>query len=156
MIFDKLKNANKYGLLFEGLIRGFKFLREVDISNLNPGRNEISGEDDHGDDFANFDTYTTKDHADARWESHQQYADIQYIVKGTERIGVSRHEDVQIEEVYDPDRDIAFYTGLGSGTEITLNEGDFAVFMPWDVHKPCIAVGDKGEVQKIVVKVRVR
>lgn len=50
------------------------------------------------------------------------------------------------------DKDIAF---IGQGIDektVILNEGDFVVFYPGEVHKPLCAVGAPAQVRKAVVK----
>ena len=37
---------------------------------------------------------------------------------------------------------------------LTLKPGRFAIFMPGEPHKPGCAVGDPGEIKKVVIKVR--
>ena len=49
------------------------------------------------------------------------------------------------------DKDIAF---IGQGIDektVILNEGDFVVFYPGEVHKPLCAVGAPAQVRKAVV-----
>ncbi|EER2190342.1 YhcH/YjgK/YiaL family protein [Escherichia coli] len=60
-----------------------------------------------------------------RAEYHARYLDIQIVLKGQE--------------------------GVDEKTVI-LNEGDFVVFYPGEVHKPLCAVGAPAQVRKAVVK----
>ena len=39
-----------------------------------------------------------------------------------------------------------------NGVDLHLNEGDFVVFYPGEVHKPLCAVGEPAKVRKAVVK----
>ncbi|QQE12711.1 YhcH/YjgK/YiaL family protein [Planctomycetota bacterium] len=150
MIVDKLENAGRYGILFEGLRKGFAFLRTMDVSKLEAGRNKLAGED-----FANFDTYMTRDEDEGRWEVHEKYVDIQYMVEGEEEMRVCELDEVEVEEAYDEEKDIAFYEGECRGSCVKVKAGEFVVFMPGEVHMPCMAIGEKRENKKVVVKVRV-
>ena len=50
------------------------------------------------------------------------------------------------------DKDIAFLPEGEQEKTIVLNEGDFVVFYPGEVHKPLCAVGKPATVRKVVVK----
>jgi biofilm protein TabA len=88
-------------------------------------------------------------------ESHKLYADIQFLVSGEEKIGVSRlspkHE--VIEEKFDL-HDIAFYDfSIEEESVIYLKPGMFAVFFPTDVHRPCCCAAESTRIKKIVIKI---
>lgn len=53
------------------------------------------------------------------------------------------------------DKDIAFLSEGGQEKTVVLNEGDFVVFYPGEVHKPLCAVGAPALVRKAVVKMQV-
>ena len=50
------------------------------------------------------------------------------------------------------DKDIAFLPEGVDEKTVILNEGDFVVFYPGEVHKPLCAVGAPAQVRKAVVK----
>lgn len=50
------------------------------------------------------------------------------------------------------DKDIAFLPTSVDEKTVVLNEGDFVVFYPGEVHKPLCAVGEPARVRKAVVK----
>jgi hypothetical protein len=56
MIFDRLNNAEQYFSLGENIKKGFEFLLNSDLENLEDGKYEISGEDI----YANIQSLTTK------------------------------------------------------------------------------------------------
>jgi YhcH/YjgK/YiaL family protein len=153
VILDHLTNAHLYRL-GERFDRGFEFLRAKNLPEIPDGKYPIAGEDL----FAIVQTYTTKPAAEGRWESHRRYADIQYLIRGRERIGVrvlhppTPAPDMQIETAYDDEKDIIFYTGTGDC--LTLDAGHFTVFFPQDIHMPSLALEDPAEVKKAVIKVR--
>ncbi len=70
-------------------------------------------------------------------EAHRDYIDIQFLVEGTEKVGVAPLEDMLEEVEGRPDSDIWFYRGPVD--EITLSGNRFAVFFPGDAHAPGIA-----------------
>ena len=155
MILDHLTKARLYQL-GERFNRGFQYLSARNLPEIPDGKYPI----DDDDLFAIVQTYTTKLAREGRWESHRRYADIQYLIRGRERIGIrvlhppTPALDMQIETAYDADKDVAFYTGAGD--VLTLDAGHFAVFFPHDIHMPSLALDQPAEVKKVVVKVRIQ
>lgn len=149
MIVDKLENAAWYSNISLNLNKGFEFLKNTDLSALEPGRYEIDG----NDVFALVSEYDSKKHEDCRLEAHHTYADIQYLVSGKELIGFVTLKDQAVLTEFNAERDIVFYTG--ESTPIALEAGLFAVFFPQDVHRPCMQADGPEKVKKVVVKVRV-
>ena len=129
----------------------FKFLAEHDLSKLDVGRYEIDG----GDVYVNIDEYETRDYEQTRYESHRKYADIQYLVKGEERIGVLSREQLSVTAPYDIDRDIEFLSSERENEKLqTANSTRFFVFFPENAHRPCIYMGQPSKVRKAVVKIK--
>ena len=153
MILDHLTNAHLYRL-GERFARGFDYLSSMNLPEIADGKYPIAGDDL----FAIVQTYTTKPADQGRWESHRRYADIQYLIRGRERIGVrvlhppTPAPDMRLDTPYDADKDIIFYSGIGDF--LTLDAGHFAVFFPQDIHMPSLAVDHPAEVKKAVIKVR--
>ena len=150
MIKDYLKNAHTYYNLSENLKTGFKWLEATDLENIADGRYEIDG----SKVYASVQTYETKDNAD--YESHINYIDIQYMIKGREQIGVTDINNCSINIEYDPERDLEFYNINCEEEYLELNEGQFVVLYPHDAHKPSITKSFKTTVKKVVIKVRVQ
>ena len=87
-----------------------------------------------------------------RAEYHARYLDIQIVLKGQEGMTFSTQPAGAPETDWLADKDIAFIAqGIDEKTVI-LNEGDFVVFYPGEVHKPLCAVGAPAQVRKAVVK----
>lgn len=148
MIADKLENAAFYSGLDPLIVAGLEFLKRPDLADLEEGRHDIQGDDL----FALVMKYQTKHLAYAIFESHQKYHDIQYIISGSERIGVTNIGNLKIGE-YEDDRD--FQNWSGSGELIRFDPGMFFFFAPWDGHAPGLVVDGPETVHKVVVKVRV-
>ena len=53
-------------------------------------------------------TYPAKPASEGRWEAHRQYADIQFIASGRERMGIAALRNMREIEAYDAGRDVAF------------------------------------------------
>jgi YhcH/YjgK/YiaL family protein len=104
--------------------------------------------------FALVQEYSTKDESEGFIECHRKFIDIQYLAKGSERVGVRAKSACAPLIPYDPEKD--FQKLKGKVDFITLDPDVFAVFFPDDGHMPAIKYGKKNEkVRKIVVKVPV-
>ena len=87
-------------------------------------------------------------------EAHRKYIDIQYMITGSECMGVGQLDTMTEEVEANPAKDIWFYHGPMD--TITVKEGMFAVFFPNDAHAPCISPADgPNDVRKCVFKVLV-
>lgn len=149
MITDKLKNASQYYLLGEKIQKGFEFLLNNDLKSLDDGRYEIDGDKI----YANVQTLKTKPVDEKKWEVHRKYIDIQYVIKGSERMGYGALEDFKKVVVeYDPERDLEFLDG-DKFNFINVDEGEFTVFYPQDVHAPMLSVKKDIEIKKVIVKI---
>ena len=130
--------------------QAFSFLATNDLAALEPGRHELQGEEL----FANVDEYQPRELEDTRYEAHQKYADIQYLVKGTEKIGVLPIQKTTVTEPYDEENDIAFMTSEKDNLRLASPD-TFFIFFPEDAHRPCVKNEESSDVRKVVVKVRI-
>lgn len=149
MIKDKLENAKTYYGISEKLKQGFEWLKKSDLVNIADGKYLIDGEKL----FANVQSYDTKD--DAPYEAHRKYADIQYMIKGVEKVGVTHYSNCSTEIEYNPEKDIEFLRCDICDSFETLEEGDFLVFYPQDAHQPSLNPDKKLNVKKVIVKVEI-
>lgn len=146
MIIDKIENAHLYYNLHERLKLGLEYLQKADMNTLEPGKYEICGEDV----FVLVQAYHTKPAIDCNVESHFKYADIQYVISGSEQIGVATLTN-QETTVVDRENDYCLYDC--ETTLIPIEAGIFAIFFPDDVHKPSVQNGQSKSVKKAVVKI---
>lgn len=151
MILDRLENASLYQGYNSRMKAAFDFLSKHRDGKLADGEHEIDGR--HV--FAIVMEIDTREQKDAIWESHRKYIDIQYLVRGEERMGWVHLDNVKdrVSTAYDPDNDAALYQG--EGTWIDMKAGEFIVFGPTDVHAPIIRLNGHQKVRKIVMKVAV-
>lgn len=149
MITDRLKNAKQYYCLGEKVQKGFEFLLNNDLKALNDGRYEIKGEEI----YANVQSLKTKPIEQKKWEVHRKYIDIQYVIKGSEKMGYGILDDFnEVVEEYDENRDVEFLNGEKFNF-IDVNKGNFVVFYPQDVHAPMLSVDEDIEIKKVIVKI---
>jgi biofilm protein TabA len=145
---DQEEFARQYHANQPGWDKAFAFMKETDLNSLAPGRIPIDGENV----YVIVTEAPGKDPDKARWESHRNYNDIHYVVKGKEKIGLAAAASATITAAYDPAKDIMFYTAEG---KFHLAEpGTFFIIAPRDAHCPGIKVDGDEVVKKVVIKVR--
>ncbi len=125
----------------------FSFLKETDLKNLPEGKHELDGEKL----FIAVSEYNSKEKADTKYEAHKKYIDIQYLISGEEQMGLTTLDKVKISEPYNAEKDLAFYSFEG-GIYQKATSGNFFIFFPEDVHRPCIKTKESTPVKKLVVK----
>ncbi|WP_373236384.1 YhcH/YjgK/YiaL family protein [Cohaesibacter celericrescens] len=152
MIYGRLDNlAVEAVTLPKKILKGLQFLKETDLAAAPEGRIDIDGENM----FALVQDYATKPKSDARPETHVRYIDIQFVFSGEEAIGFAPLATVPpaIEDCL-AERDVRFYDdGISGETSLIMSAGSYAVFYPWDVHRPGCSVSDATDVRKVVVKI---
>ncbi len=79
MITDNIKNANLYTGVSPRIKQAFEYLKGTDLAALPVGRIELDGKNL----YVMVQEYTSKTPDQGKWEAHQRYIDLQYIVKGT-------------------------------------------------------------------------
>ena len=96
---------------------------------------------------------STEAQAERRAEYHARYLDIQIVLRGQEGMTFSTLPAGEPQTDWLADKDIAFLAEGAQEKTVILNEGDFVVFYPGEVHKPLCAGGAPAKVRKAVVKV---
>jgi YhcH/YjgK/YiaL family protein len=129
--------------------KAFAFLRDSDLAALKPGRHEIDG----ANVYATVTEAPSKEFDKSAWESHRKYIDLQYVIKGKEKIGVADVTKATVIKPYDDAKDIANYTA--DGKFYVAEPGTFFLFFPGDAHRPNIKVDGYDVVKKIVIKIKV-
>lgn len=130
--------------------KAFSFLKSEELTSLPTGRYELEGPDL----FAIIDEYITKDEEVARFEAHRKYIDIQYVISGEERIGITPLENTVVTVPFDEDKDILFLDASDFVYK-DANPSRFFVFFPDDAHCPGVKMMNNSRVRKVVVKVRI-
>ena len=131
----------------QNLQKGLDWLRKTDLENLADGKYLIESERI----FANVQSYETK--ITAPFEAHKKYIDIQYMIKGEEKIGVVDYDVCTTVEQYNSQKDIEFLDCSENVNYCTLKEGEFLILYPDDAHQPSLAIDNPDFVKKAVVKV---
>jgi biofilm protein TabA len=113
--------------------KAISFLKEMDLSGLEPGRYELEGTEV----FILINEYTTSDEKDTRFEAHRKYADIQYLIKGKELIGICPLDKAAESVPYEEDKDICFLESDDQGI-LEATPDRYFIFFPGDAHRPSI------------------
>jgi YhcH/YjgK/YiaL family protein len=144
--------ASKCAFLSRSLQKGLAYLARTDFSALPAGRQEIEGDAV----YAVVLDYEPEPRDKRRAEVHRKYIDIQYIVSGEEFIGHAFLKDglTPCEDLL-KDKDALLYEAVDGETFVHLTPGMYAIFFPWDIHRPGCASSYGTPVRKVVVKVRV-
>ena len=149
MIYDNINNIDLYKGISEDIYLGLKFLKNV-TPEIENGVHELSHRVK-----AIVSEYKTKEVNEYGYEAHKKFIDIQYLLNGTEKICCLPIDALKETKPYNEDFEAAFYTANTNPIEMTLGNGNFAVFYPQDGHMPCLCVEKLENVKKIVVKVRI-
>ncbi len=149
MILDKLSNSSTYDFLGERFKKAFEYLKNTDLESLEVGRYEIEGKEI----YVLIQEYDTRPLAEGKWESHTKYADIQFIIKGTEIMYYSPLEFLD-EYQRNDEKDVMNYKSKNEdNTYLIVGENMYGIFLPEDGHMPCISPKVPCKVKKAVVKI---
>lgn len=144
-------------LLPSPLSAALKYLRDNDMKAHEPGKFDINL--DGTDMILQVLDLETKPRNELRPEIHRKYIDVQFLADGGPENAAYYNDDgtnTVSEDLLATARDILFYEDNPEIREgiIPLEVGTFAVYFPWDVHVPAIAVnGIPAKIRKIVIKV---
>ncbi|MET3981091.1 biofilm protein TabA [Mucilaginibacter sp. UYP25] len=127
----------------------FLYLKQTNLDTLSTGKHPIDGDNA----YASVTEAPSKEADKASWESHRKYIDLQYVIKGKERIDVTDISKATVTNPYNEAKDAANYTA--EGVSHTAEPGTFYLFFPQDVHRPNIKVAGYDVVKKLVIKIKV-
>lgn len=153
MIFTSLSDVAANQLPQGRLAKALAFLSRTDLADLEPGRHEIDGDEV----FANVQELTTVRPGEKNYEAHRRYADVHYVISGTELIGVAPVGECSPVGEFSETDDFGLFTSGTREAWVTLREGDLVVTPPCDAHKPgCCPEGtEPAPLKKVCIKVLV-
>ncbi len=150
MIYDKIDNIDIYASISDDIRLGLEWLRDA-RQDMENGRYELSPRV-----TAIVSEYTTKEVNESGYEAHRDYIDIQYLLKGEEKICCLPLEYLKETVAYDKEKDAAFFKeGDVEPIELLLGNGYFAILFSQDGHMPQLYVDEPTMVKKVVIKVKV-
>ena len=116
-------------------------------ADLAPGEYELRGRDQ----YVSVQEYATLPAAEARFESHRHYVDLQYTIAGAEAIDWLPRQELVPEGVFA--NDVQFWQPpTGPLSQLVQTAGRFVIFDPEDAHRPKVAVPGFPRVRKLVIK----
>ncbi|MFH5181694.1 YhcH/YjgK/YiaL family protein [Paenibacillus sp. TAB 01] len=151
MIFGDMAHFEQEKQTYSGHIRrGLDAIFSLNLADRAAGKYEIDGERM----FALVQEIETEPAHKRRPESHETYADIQFLISGEEAIGVAKlSPELPVSEDKLSTHDLVFYERVDNELMLKLRPGQFAVFYPSDVHRPCCQLNGPSAVKKIVLKI---
>ena len=150
MFFGALETAYKYDLKDPRFQTAFAFLARKDLADLPVGWIDL----DNGV-RASIQEYVTQPAEELDFETHENFFDIHYMVKGVEVVGVCIRDGLKVKIPYSAENDVAFYYDPEFSSSVFLREGDYTVVGYEDAHKPHAAAGEPMAVRKVVIKIPV-
>lgn len=149
MIIDSLQNAKKYASLHPLFAKAFTFLENKDLNSLEDGKSEIS---DGLKLIVSNGNGKTAEESLKKFECHDKNIDIQICIKGSETIAWKPREKCSHPNgEYNPEKDVRHFNDEPDMC-FQLNDNQFVIFFPEDVHAPMIG---EGTIKKIVFKVKI-
>ena len=149
MLIDQLPEKGKrfafdYARLGKHFAAAVRFLETEDLSTLPVGKHEIDGENV----FVLMQEYNQQE-KEPSYEAHAVYADIQLILKGSERFRWGKG----VLEPLDEAKDFR-HAQVEEYVEFTLHEKQFTIFFPGEAHAPGLPENGPAFCRKAVIKVR--
>lgn len=129
MIFDDLINFEDYVIFKEEAAEKINAFLKALSKDSAIGRHEIDGDNI----FAMISSYETRQSGE--YEAHREYVDIQLLLLGEENIFFGSSATAEATSEYTPDIEFFKFTPETAGTA-ALRVGNFAVFMPNELHMP--------------------
>ena len=119
MILDSLQNKERYVSLHPRFKAVFDFIDTHDVAALPCGRHEIDGDEV----FANVQELVTVPAGEKNYEAHRRYADIHYVISGTELIGIAPVGECEPVGEFSEADDFGLFTPGGREAWATLRPG---------------------------------
>ncbi len=151
MLATSLELVTRYDYLSDKFAKAYKWLSDHDAVKMEDGRYDIAD-----GVFAMVQRYESIDFDKARFESHKDYLDIQFVAAGHESFGMALVKDCVLNKS-EPENDVYFYDTPDFYTQVNLKAGDLIVVPPEEAHQPRAAYkGVKEQIVKVVIKVSVK
>jgi biofilm protein TabA len=148
MIIDSIDNAAKYYSVHPLFKEAFDYIKTQDLKSLEAGKFDIS--EGLKGAIAEKEGMTAEESA-SKFECHDNHIDIQLCITGPEVIGWRpRSTCSNPKGEYNAEKDVSFFNDTPD-MHFTLQDNQFAIFFPEDVHAPMIA---EGVVKKMIIKVK--
>lgn len=151
MIVDRIENLKLYIPYDEKLAVVCDYLAKTDIHALEVGKYEI-GEGVR----VIVNAFSAKERDVARWETHNKYIDLQYLIEGNEIMGWLPVDQME-EAEYNAEKDITYPVPKAGAhpSDVILETGSFAYLEPRDAHRPSVKL-TADNAKKLIFKIPVK
>ena len=147
MVLDSLANSAHYEALNPYFKMAFDYIKKTDWTTVEPGKILLDGKNC----FINVINQAGKTPETAKFETHNNYLDIQIPLDGTQLMGFIPTHDLKLPDApYNAEKDVTKFSDT-TDCLIMVKPMHFAIFWPWDGHQPCIG---EGNWKKLVVKIK--
>lgn len=146
MIVDNLNNAFHYYSIHSRFEKAFEYVNTFHFMSSEEGTIEVDGE------LIKLivSTNKLKSKNESLLEAHRKFIDIHIPFSQPETFGwKSLHSVDKEHDEYDTEKDFELFNDTPS-TYITVEPGEFVIFLPEDAHAPLIGTGD---LKKIIFKI---
>lgn len=148
MIYDELKNLQRYKGLSKNLDTALQYLEKTDLSTLPLGKTVIDGDNV----FVNIMEVEAKEKEELFYEIHREYIDIQLDIEGTELFCLGTGEKT-LTKPYNAETDFA-PCEVEHQVDCILGKGRFVICMVEEPHMPSVAASKERHLKKAVFKVK--
>ena len=152
MIVGKLVDLYRYKGIAKNIDTAIDYILNNDLMALPKGKTVVDGDNV----YINRDTYVAKPYEECFFENHENYIDIQIVLKGKERIGYTHisNPPLKVTTPYNDVKDVTKYNNDPEGAVYFDVEEGFVLVYTEDAHLAKCDV-DGNTVEKAVVKVKI-
>ena len=147
MIFDNVANLKNYSALAPEAVK-LLIPALAELSADTPNGKTVLIEDKL---FILIQRYESFPPAEGNYEVHRNFVDLQMLLDGKEEIYYTGNDTLECTKPYDAEKDFAMYAVDENKTILTMEPGNFAIFLPEEKHLP--GRGDGSKVVKAVIKI---
>lgn len=148
MVADSIRNIDLYKNLHKDFPRVFEYMKTLGKDSPK-GPFFLDGKNVHGSVWT-AETKGTPD--DRKFEKHEKYIDIHYILDGSEKFGYADASTLTPISEYNSEEDYIFMEGKATG--VILTPGHFCIVFPEDAHISYCINEETETVKRCVIKVR--
>lgn len=152
MIIGKLCDLYRYKGISKNVDTAIDYILTHDLMALPKGKTVVDGTNV----YINRDTYVARPLEECFFENHENYIDIQIVLKGQEIIGYTHitNPDLKVTTPYNTEKDVTKYNYNPKGAVFFTVEEGFALVYTEDAHLAKCKANDE-LVEKAVVKVKI-
>lgn len=147
MIIDAFENLENYQNILPNLI--------VALDKMKSVKNWVAGEKyAFSGGYVFFQEGVTKPLAEAQFEAHKKYIDVQVVLEGAEYLAWNKIDDLVETIPYQPEKDVQKFHGESLHTT-RVSEGMAYVCFPWDGHQAVFHIEKPLRYKKAVIKLEI-